>query len=752
MNRYFTKILSLFLLFIFLQSEAVAQNGIVRGIVSDRQTGDALVTATVSIQPLPEGNLRGEVTDNNGHFQISRIEQGRYEFLVRYLGYETFRDTIEVTRAEQVLLRNVQLRPSSEELGEVEVLDRAKANNAGQIKIQPETIGRVPTPGGSADFVSYIQNQPGVLATGDRGGQLFVRGGTPAGNLVLMDGSLIYQPFHIVGFFSVFPEEVVSSADFYAGGFGAEYSERSSSVMDIRLKNGNLYEPGWAASISPFISDLFFESPIKEGKSSVLVSMRGSLIEATSAQYLQEQQPLRFNSQLVKYNSTSNEGLGCSALMMRTYDRGKLDFQSDQYFKWSNFVTGGRCSVASEESSLSFMEMNFGLSHFNNEAGGEEADTRKSSIFKSNLDIQFAHYLGHIRLDYGLFTNFRTVNYDVVNRFVSLDESETSFLTTGAFVEFEVPVGRYLQLKPGVVGTSYLNRLSSKVEPRFRVSLDFSEEFGTALHGAAGIYYQPVIGLSDLRDAGTAFTAWMLSPDEDRVLKTFHYLLGIRQSITRYFDISVEGFHKKIENTPVSVWNPIAEFTTDLAYADGNVNGVDARLDLTLPNFYAAIGYGYSITEYESTQDHFMRWYGEPSQTYNPSHDRRHQVNAQLGFDFKAYSLNLNWIYGSGMPYTRPMGFDSFFNLEEGIPTITEDYGDPRILLEKPLQGRMPDFHRLDVSVERLIKLQRTNMKLQLGAINTYDQKNLFYYDVFYQRGINQLPVVPYLSLKIGTK
>lgn len=752
MNRYFTKILSLFLLFIFLQSEAVAQNGIVRGIVSDRQTGDALVTATVSIQALPEGNLRGEVTDNNGHFQISRIEQGRYEFLVRYLGYETFRDTIEVTRAEQVLLRNVQLRPSSEELGEVEVLDRAKANNAGQIKIQPETIGRVPTPGGSADFVSYIQNQPGVLATGDRGGQLFVRGGTPAGNLVLMDGSLIYQPFHIVGFFSVFPEEVVSSADFYAGGFGAEYSERSSSVMDIRLKNGNLYEPGWAASISPFISDLFFESPIKEGKSSVLVSMRGSLIEATSAQYLQEQQPLRFNSQLVKYNSTSNEGLGCSALMMRTYDRGKLDFQSDQYFKWSNFVTGGRCSVASEESSLSFMEMNFGLSHFNNEAGGEEADTRKSSIFKSNLDIQFAHYLGHIRLDYGLFTNFRTVNYDVVNRFVSLDESETSFLTTGAFVEFEVPVGRYLQLKPGVVGTSYLNRLSSKVEPRFRVSLDFSEEFGTALHGAAGIYYQPVIGLSDLRDAGTAFTAWMLSPDEDRVLKTFHYLLGIRQSITRYFDISVEGFHKKIENTPVSVWNPIAEFTTDLAYADGNVNGVDARLDLTLPNFYAAIGYGYSITEYESAQDHFMRWYGEPSQTYNPSHDRRHQVNAQLGFDFKAYSLNLNWIYGSGMPYTRPMGFDSFFNLEEGIPTITEDYGDPRILLEKPLQGRMPDFHRLDVSVERLIKLQRTNMKLQLGAINTYDQKNLFYYDVFYQRGINQLPVVPYLSLKIGTK
>ncbi|HBQ59799.1 MAG TPA: hypothetical protein DD671_09295, partial [Balneolaceae bacterium] len=390
MNRSITKILSVFLLFLFIQNEAAAQNGVVRGIVSDRQTGDALVMATVSIQPLPDGDIKGTATDNNGHYQISRIEQGRYEFLVRYIGYTTFRDTIEVTQEDQILLRNVQLRPSSEELGEVNVYDRAKANNAGQIRIQPETIGRAPTPGGSADFVSYIQNQPGVLATGDRGGQLFVRGGTPAGNLVLMDGSLIYQPFHIVGFFSVFPEEVVSSADFYAGGFGAEYSGRSSAVMDIRLKNGNLYETGWAASVSPFISDLFFETPIKEGKSSVLVSMRGSVIEATSGQYLQEQQPLRFNSQLVKYNSVSKEGLGCSALMMRTYDRGKLDFESDQYFKWSNFVTGGRCSVASEESSLSFMEMNFGLSHFNNEAGGQEADTRKSSIFKSNLDIQFA--------------------------------------------------------------------------------------------------------------------------------------------------------------------------------------------------------------------------------------------------------------------------------------------------------------------------------------------------------------------------
>ena len=740
------------LLFIFPLNEIYAQNNAVRGIVSDQETGEVLVSATVSVHDFSGELIKGTATDKNGHYQINNIERGDYIFRVRYVGYETYMDTIRVINYAGAILRNVKLKPSSAELGEVTVSDRSRGDNAGQTRIQPETIGRAPTPAGSADLVSYIQSQPGVLATGDRGGQLFVRGGTPSENMVLMDGTLIYQPFHIVGFFSVFPEEVVSSADFYAGGFGPKYSGRSSSVMDVRLKNGNLYEPGWSASVSPFISDVFVETPVKQGKSSLLVSMRGSLIEETSQRYLQEQQPLKFNSQLVKFNSTNNEGLGCSALLMRTYDRGELDFESDQYFKWNNVVAGTRCFGTSQESSLSFMELNFGVSYFNNETGGGGGGRRTSNIFKSNLDLSFVNYISDIEIGYGFFASYRTVNFDILNRFASLDANEESFLTTGLYLETEVPVGEYLSLKPGIVGNSYMIRLDGTLEPRFRFTLDFNDVFNGEFHGAAGVYLQPVIGLADLRDAGTAFTAWMLPPNYKSTIRTTHYLLGWRQTITSGFDFSVEGYYKEIEDTPISVWNPVAQFTTELAYADGTVQGIDARLNFNHKAFYAAVGYGYSITEYETSQDHFLLWFGKESQTYNPSHDRRHQLNAQLGFDIGNFSANLNWIYGSGLPYTQPKGFDSFYDFDEGVPEVKDEYGTPRVLLEKPFQGNMPDFHRFDISVQQKFQLQAINLNVQLGAINLYDQRNLFYYDVFSQRGINQLPIVPYLALKVGSK
>jgi hypothetical protein len=743
-----------FILILLFTSTNVAfsQSSVIRGIVTDSQAGQTLDRATISVQLLPDGELKGTTTDQNGFYQIGNLEPGEYLFRVRFIGFETFKDTISVSRGSNVISKNVSLSQESAELDELTVSDRGFRGGSGQVNVRPELFGRAPSPAGNADLVNYLQTQPGVLVTGDRGGQLFVRGGLPSENLILMDGTMIYQPFHIVGFFSVFPENVVSSADFYAGGFGPRYSGRVSSVMDVRLRNGDLYERGWSASVSPFISDFYFETPVKEGKSSLMVSVRGSLIEESSKIYLQEQQPLKFNSQLAKFNSVSNTGVSCSFLMMRTYDRGSLDFESDQYFKWNNFVTGGRCAGASESTSLSFMEVNFGLSYFSNETDGGGSGNRFSNIFRSNLDMSFTNYWSDTRIDYGFFTNYRTVKYDLVNRFSSLEANEASFLSTGGFLNVNIPLWEYLTVEPGFSFTSYMNRVPSSFEPRLRFSLDLPWKNDFKLHGATGIYRQPLIGLSDFRDAGTAFTAWIIDPDSDRSLQTTHFLLGFDFSVNRFTTFSVEGYHKIIQDTPVSVWSSVAEFTTDLAYADGNVNGVDIRLDFDRNRFYAGLGYGYSITEYKTAQDHFTLWFGEEVQTYNPSHDRRHQFNAQLGFDFGKFSTNLNWSYGSGMPFTRPIGFDSFFSFEDGPPEVTEGYGTPRVLLDKPFQGRLPEYHRLDLTIERLFDLSQADMNVQLGAINVYDQSNLFYYDVFFQRGINQLPFVPYLSVKLSSK
>jgi hypothetical protein len=162
----------------------------------------------------------------------------------------------------------------------------------------------VPTPAGSGDLASYLQTLPGVVTTGDRGGHLFVRGGTPAENLVLIDGIPIYQPFHILGFFSVFPEDLVSSADLYAGGFGARYHGRSSSVLDVRMRDGSRHGYRAAGSASPFVAEALIEGPLGGGFP-WMASARRSLVEQTSEALLGNRQPLTFESQLFKLTSVS---------------------------------------------------------------------------------------------------------------------------------------------------------------------------------------------------------------------------------------------------------------------------------------------------------------------------------------------------------------------------------------------------------------------------------------------------------------
>ncbi len=116
--------------------------------------------------------------------------------------------------------------------------------------------------GSEPDFAQYVQVLPGVIFTGDQGGQLYIRGGAPIQNKVLLDGMVVYNPFHSIGFFSVFDSDIIRSADVYTGGFNAEYGGRISSVMDIVTKDGNRNRQSGKISASTFGSKLLLEGPL----------------------------------------------------------------------------------------------------------------------------------------------------------------------------------------------------------------------------------------------------------------------------------------------------------------------------------------------------------------------------------------------------------------------------------------------------------------------------------------------------------
>jgi hypothetical protein len=207
-----------------------------------------------------------------------------------------------------------------------------------------------------------------------------------------------------------------------------------------------------------------------------------------------------------------------------------------------------------------------------------------------------------------------------------------------------------------------------------------------------------------------------------------------------------------MKDIPVPAWQATTQFTTRLDRADGRVLGVDTRVEYTRPHFYGFVGYGYASTLYEATQPEFEVWFGDPVQRYHPPQDRRHQLNALTTLDLAGFRASARWQFGTGLPFSRPIGFDEAFDFTHELPDVDTNVGTTRMLLDRPFTGRLPTMHRLDVSLGRGFELPFGRVTAAIGAINAYDRQNMFYYDLFTGRRVDQLPLAPYASVTLRSR
>ena len=173
-----------------------------------------------------KGTTIGSATDINGMYNISKVQSGEYTLVATYIGHDTTEIEISLNKG-QILSKNLEINKSSVKLNEVKISAEREAMRtevkAAAIKISKQDLEMMPTIGGEPDLAQYMQVIPGVVFTGDQGGQLYIRGGSPIQNKVLLDGMIIYSPFHSIGLFSVFDTDIIRNTDVYTGGFSAEY-------------------------------------------------------------------------------------------------------------------------------------------------------------------------------------------------------------------------------------------------------------------------------------------------------------------------------------------------------------------------------------------------------------------------------------------------------------------------------------------------------------------------------------------------
>lgn len=749
----------LFFLLSFSGSNVFAQTATLRGFVTDQSDGQPMELVNVALQNV-DGDMQGSVSNRDGFYQIIRLDPGRYILFASFIGYQVFNDTLDITPGD-VRTLNINLTPETEELDEVlvetERTEGVARVIAGQQIIRPAEIERIPTLDVTGDLANYLTTLPSVVTTGDRGGQLFVRGGEPTQNLVLIDGILLYQPFHILGFYSAFPSEILSRTDFYAGGFGSKYGGRLSSVLDIAARSGNDRSFTGTVSVSPFISTAHVEGPfLKEGWS-FLASARQSMIEQGAAQYLGRDLPFVFGDFFGKLNGKITDNTRISFTSLKTYDRGTLREEDGgsvfNELRWTNEAVGMRMLMLPRTVAV-MLDMHISYSRLRSELGPRDEPIQTSTVDNTYLALEATYFGEGLDVEAGSTLRVTKPGSELSGLFQNLDERRGKVTHWGNYLDFDYDLGSGWHFRPGLRVQFYEARYRPFFEPRVRVVWDRGIH---QFNGAAGLYHQEIIGLNDRRDAASIFTAWSYIPKEGsrqgalsigKPQRAIHSILGYRFSPTTWLDASIEGYFKKYDNLFIGEWTAYPRFTTLLQPASGKTIGFDTRLEVQRGDFYSSLTYGFSSTEYEAHEERVVLWYGEERLRFRPPHDRRHQINVLVGITIHEFDLNVRWRFGSGLPFSRALGFDSFVPITD-IVKPSDLPSTRRVIYERPYNSVLPTYHQLDVSVDRTFTFEHVVLTVQGSLVNAYNRKNLFYLDVFTHQRVDQLPLVPSLGVKV---
>ena len=742
--------IGLFMLILGLGALQVrAQSASLRGFVTAASDGEALQGVNVALDNL-SGLLNGVASNGDGFFLITRVSPGRYQLRASFIGFATYVDTLDI-EADDRLLVNIVLRDDAVEMGAISVEAERQSGaarvTAGHQTVQPRDIELVPSPDVSGDLASYLSTIPSVVLMGDRGGQVFIRGGEPTQNLTLLDGIEIHQPFHVLGFYSAFSSEIISRADVYAGGFGSEFSGKISSVIDVHSRNGNKRSLSASAAVSSFTIAGHLEGPLLKDHISFLGAARYSMLDQFASRYVDAPLPYVFDDVFGKIHVRLSKNQQLSVTALRTFDRGTLTptddfFQRSDEISWRNTAIGVRYLVAPRTLPI-LGEVLVSVSRLESAFGPRDEPIRTSNLEVVNVAINMTNFGQHAEVKWGFFLRAPTTDTALGGLFQSLTFGRGAPTNAGAYLEPEVYLGGGLYVRPGLSIQSY-GTLGDYVEPRMRLRLERGIHHWSA---AAGIYRQVTVGLNDRRDATNIFTAWVQTPS-DEAARSMHMLLGYRVEPFSWLEFSLEGFYKNMDHIFIGEWTAFPGFTTRLQEAHGDSHGFDLRLEIRRPRFYGFINYGFSSTRYEIDPE--SPAVVNPGR-FRPPHDRRHQVNVLASTVLFGFDLSARWQFGSGLPYTPVEGFDGFILMDSAVD-VRDIRGFPRVIYESiPYQAQLPAYHRLDITVDRTFPLVRgTEMTVQVGLLNAYDRANLFSLDLLTAQRSNQLPVTPIVGLKVG--
>jgi len=761
---------------LLLSCTALFAQGTIRGFLKDEETGQPVIFILVGL----EGTAFGTQTDENGYYTLSKIPAGNYTLVINQFGFKEVREQITIA-GDKVIAKNYFLIKDDLVMNEVEITDKGSAQknnvNISVESMRSKDIKRIPSVGGAPDLAQALTTLPGFISTGDQGGQIYVRGGSPVQNKVLLDGMIVYNAFHSIGLFSVFDTDIIANADVYTGGFSAQFGGRISSVMDITTRDGNKREIDGHVGLNPFGAKVQIEGPLRKLQEngsgiSYVLSAKNSYLDRSSKllyPYINEGNGLPFNYTDIygKVSFSGSNGSKFNAFGFNFND-GVSSYKQLASLNWKNTGGGGNFVVVPASSSV-LISGNFARSQYEIVMSEINNPDRYSKINSFNFGLDFKYSIKNDVLKYGVevvgfSTDFKTFALLDNTQIVQVTQNTTELNT---FFDYKINRGKWV-VEPSIRFQYYGTLSVFSPEPRLGVKFRATERF--RLKGAMGKYTQNLMATNSDRDVINLFYGFLAGPEDlqseftdenleqrriDNVLQTArHYVAGFEFDITDRWNLNVEGYYRDFrqltnvnrnkiyENGSGQNTDKPEELTREYVIETGKAYGTDVVLKYEDKTYY--VNLVYSIAKVQ-------RWDGY--RYYSPVFDRRHNLNLIGTYLFgkeKCFELSARWNLGSGLPFTQTQGFYSGQGVSQGISLdyLTNNSQFLSVQYADLNGGRLPYYHRMDVNLKRTIKLNKNStLELNAGVTNLYNRANVFYIDRVTGERIDQLPFLPTIGV-----
>lgn len=790
---FFKSLATLTLASLLFTFAAIAQqnSGIIKGFVYDKASGEPMIFTNVLLQ----GTKMGAQTDVDGYFTISQIPEGTYTILTSLIGYDTFKSSVTIKNGS-IITRKIFLTQKETELEGVEITARKTEKvtqiNAGTITVTPREMKMLPSTGGEPDIAQYLQVVPGVIFTGDQGGQLYIRGGSPTQTGIMLDGITIYNPFHSIGLYSVFETDAIRNVEIQTAGFNAQYGNRTSAIVDITTKDGNKNRHSGKLSLSPIMARAMVEGPIAKAKreggasSTFLLSVKHSYLDKTSksiygsfGEPFKSGLPYSFTDIYGKVTINADNGSKLNLFGFNFDDKAKSVNPNTKMvnaeFNWQA-TGGGATFVITPGTSSALINGRFAYSKYNISTNEVTFRNRASSIegFEGGIDFTY-FFKGYSQLKYGFEVSGLHTQLDYANSLginTTLDRRNT---LGSLFAVYRKNFGDKLILEPGFRMQYYSSLDVFTPEPR--IGLKYNATSNVRFKAAGGLYSQNILSTKSDRDIVNFFNGFVLSPDQaipntdnERVAsnlqRAYHGLFGIEVDI-KNVELNLEpwykNFYQNIELSRIKVNVQDPDFTS----GSGQAYGIDlsARYSVKRVYLWGVVSYqqityktlvldGNKVTTVRnlSTGETGLVGVTEVA-TYPPPFDRRWNINLLGSYTAgkkRDWEISARFNMGSPFPFTQTQGFYEENNLQQnGIATnYLQQNGQIGIIYANDINGgRLSYYHRLDLSVRKRFDISKySNFETTLSLTNVYDRNNIFYIERLDNTRVFQLPLFPSLN------